>query len=48
MLHKIRMTAQEKRELEEYRATGLSPRQVKAIERDAAKWREYVDWLGEL
>lgn len=42
------LTQQEKQELEEYRGTGLSPRQIRAIEREAAKMREYIEFLETL
>lgn len=45
---KIQMSEREKRELEEYRGTGLSPRQIKAIKREAAKMREYIEFLETL
>lgn len=45
---KHKMTQQEKQELEEYRGTGLSPRQIKAIEREAMKMREYIEFLETL
>lgn len=48
MLSKYKMTEREKVELEEYRGTGLSPRQIKAIKREAAKMREYIDFLETL
>ena len=44
-MSKIQLTEREKRELEEYRGTGLSPRQIKAIKREAAKMREYIEFL---
>lgn len=48
MYSKRKMTRQEKQELEEYRGTGLSPRQIRAIEREAAKMREYIEFLETL
>lgn len=45
---KYKLTEREKRELEEYRATGLSPRQIKAINRESAKMREYIEFLGNI
>ena len=45
---KYKMSEREKRELEEYRGTGLSPRQIKAIKREAAKMREYIEFLETL
>lgn len=48
MLSKYKMTEREKRELEEYRGTGLSPRQIRAIKREAAKMREYIEFLESL
>lgn len=48
MLSKYKMTEREKCELEEYRGTGLSPRQIRAIKREAAKMREYIEFLESL
>lgn len=48
MKSKYIMTKREKQELEEYRGTGLSPRQIRAIEREAAKMREYIEFLETL
>lgn len=48
MLTKNKMTEREKMELEEYRGTGLSPRQIKTIRREAAKMREYIEFLETL
>ena len=48
MLSKYKMTEREKCELEEYRGTGLSPRQIKSIKREAAKMREYIEFLENL
>ena len=45
MFSKYKMTDREKAELEEYRGTGLSPRQIKAIKREAAKMKEYIEFL---
>lgn len=47
-MNKFKMTEREKRELEEYRGTGLSPRQIKSIKREAAKMREYIEFLETL
>ncbi len=47
-MSKIQLTESEKRELEEYRGTGLSPRQIKSIKREAAKMREYIEFLETL
>ena len=48
MRPKYIMTKREKQELEEYRGTGLSPRQIRSIEREAAKMREYIEFLETL
>lgn len=48
MFSKYKMTEREKCELEEYRGTGLSPRQIRAIKREAAKMREYIEFLESL
>jgi len=48
MLSKYKMTEREKCELEEYRGTGLSPRQIKAIKREAEKMRDYIEFLENL
>lgn len=48
MFSKYKMTDREKAELEEYRGTGLSPRQIKSIKREAAKMREYIEFLESL
>lgn len=45
---KYKMTNAEKRELGEYRETGLSPRQIKAIKREAAALRDYIEFLENL
>lgn len=45
MLSKYKMTDREKCELEEYRGTGLSPRQIRAIKKEAAALREYIEFL---
>lgn len=45
---KYKLTEREKRELEEYRGTGLSPRQIKSIKREAAKMRDYIEFLENL
>ena len=43
-----KMTEREKCELEEYRGTGLTPRQIKAIKREAERLREYIEYLESL
>ena len=48
MLSRQQMTEREKRELMEYRETGLSPRQIRSIKREAAKMREYIEFLETL
>lgn len=48
MFSKYKMSEREKIELEEYRGTGLSPRQIKSIKREAAKMREYIEFLETL
>ena len=45
MLKQYAMSDRDKCELEEYRGTGLTPRQIRAIKREAAKMREFLDWL---
>ena len=45
---KYKMTQKEKQELEEYRGTGLSPRQIRSIKREAVKMREYIEFLETL
>jgi len=45
---KYAMTEREKCELEEYRGTGLTPRQIKAIKKEAAALREYIEFLENL
>lgn len=47
-MNKYKLTEREKRELEEYRGTGLSPRQIKSIKREAAKMRDYIEFLENL
>lgn len=47
-MNKFQMSEREKRELEEYRGPGLSPRQIKSIKREAAKMREYIEFLETL
>lgn len=42
------MTPKEKRELDEFRALGISPQQIRAIIKDAAKMREYIEFLETL
>lgn len=44
-MFKYKMTERDKCELEEYRGTGLSPRQIRAIKKEAAALREYIEWL---
>lgn len=48
MRSKIKLTEEEKREFEQYREAGLSPRQLRAIKRDAAKMRDYIDFLTSI
>lgn len=48
MLKNYAMTDREKCELEEYRGTGLTPRQIKAIKKESARLREYIEWLESL
>lgn len=48
MLKKYALTDREKCELEEYRGTGLTPRQIRAIKAEAAMMREYIEWLESL
>ena len=48
MKPKYILTQREKQELEDYRGTGLSPRQIRSIEREAAKMREYIEFLETL
>lgn len=48
MFSKKKMTEREKCELEEYRGTGLSPRQIRSIKREAEKMREYIEFLENL
>ena len=48
MFSKYKMTDREKSELEEYRGTGLTPRQIKAIKKEAAALREYIEFLETL
>lgn len=48
MFSRNKMTEQEKNELAEYRGTGLSPRQIRTIKREAAKMREYIEFLESL
>ena len=47
-MSKYKLTERERRELEEYRGTGLSPRQIKTIKREAAEMREYMEFLRTL
>lgn len=48
MFSKYKMTDREKCELEEYRGTGLSPRQIKAMKKEAAALRDYIEFLENL
>lgn len=48
MLKNYAMTDRGKCELEEYRGTGLTPRQIRAIRKEAAEMREYIEWLESL
>lgn len=48
MKSKYELSERERRELEEYRGTGLSPRQIKAIKREAVEMREYMEFLRTL
>lgn len=48
MFRRYTMNDREKCELEEYRGTGLTPRQIRAIQKEAAEMREYIEWLEEL
>ena len=48
MFKKYAMTDKEKCLLSEYLGTGLTPRQIRAIQREAAEMREYIEWLEEL
>jgi hypothetical protein len=48
MRSKIKLTEAEKREFEQYREAGLSPRQIRNIKRDAAKMRDYIEFLTSL
>lgn len=48
MLRKYAMSDKEKCELEEYRGTGLSPRQIKKMKKEAAALREYIEFLETL
>lgn len=48
MFDRVRMSENEKRELEEFRRAGLSPRQIRALKAEAAMMREYIAWLEEL
>lgn len=45
MMKHYAMTDKEKCLLSEYLGTGLTPRQIRAIKREAAKMREFLDWL---
>lgn len=42
------MEVTEKEELEEFRKLGLTPRQIRAIIEEAAKMREYIEFLEAL
>lgn len=35
-------------ELEEYRGTGLTPKQIRALKKEALALREYIEWLESL
>lgn len=35
-------------ELEEYRGTGLTPRQVRKLKREYKRAKEYISWLEQL
>jgi hypothetical protein len=48
MFSKYAMTEREKCEVEEYRGTGLTPRQIRAIKKEAAALREYIEFLENL
>ena len=42
------MKPNEVEELQEFRSLGLSPRQIRAILREAEEMREYIEFLEEL
>lgn len=48
MFKKYAMTDREKCELEAYRGTGLTPAEIRVIKREAARMREYIEWLENL
>ena len=48
MFSRYAMTDREICELEEYRGTGLTPKQIRRIKKEAAKMREYLEWLETL
>lgn len=48
MFSKYKMSWREKCELEEYRGTGLTPQQIRELESEAARIREYIEWLENL
>ncbi|MGN0180398.1 MAG: hypothetical protein ACI4DY_13325 [Monoglobaceae bacterium] len=48
MYSKYKMSFEERCELENYRATGLSPRQIRNMEREISRQREYIEWLESL
>lgn len=48
MYSKYKMSLKDRMELEGYRATGLSPRQIRDMEREIVKQREYIEWLETL
>lgn len=48
MFSKYKRTDREKCELEEYRGTGLSPRQIKSMKKEAAALRDYIEFLENL
>lgn len=45
---KNRMSEREKREIGEHRGAELSPRQIKAIRREAAEIEEYIEFIKRL
>ena len=48
MLRNFAMNDKDKCLLAEYVGTGLSPRQIKAIKKEAAALREYIEFLETL
>lgn len=48
MLKDYAMNDRERCELEEYRGTGLTPRQIRAIKKESERLREYIEWLEAL